>query len=149
MEAGRRPATGFSGSSYVPFISLSGSLRSLWSMSTPRRAGTDPRRSDPTRTARLQRDAGFERGRAITKGIAFGSVAAVAVAGVYLSQSIPGHAASPGSSTSGTTSGVGAPVPGSGTSSGSSSASQGSGISAPASAPAPSYQQAPVTSGSS
>lgn len=121
-------------------------------MSTPRRAGNQPRRSDPTRTARLQRDAGFERGRAITKGIAFGSVAAVAVAGVYLSQSIPGHAASPGTTTSGTTSGVGgtgAPVPGSGTSSGSASASQGSGISAPASAPAPSYQQAPVTSGSS
>jgi len=129
-------------------------------MSTPRRAGTQPRRSDPTRTARLQREAGFERGRAITKGIAFGSVAAVAVAGAYLSQSIPGHAASPGTSTSGTTSGVGgtvAPVPDSGTSGGttsgasggSASASQGSGLSAPASAPAPSYQQAPVTSGSS
>lgn len=133
-------------------------------MSTPRHAGNQPRRSDPTRTARLQREAGFERGRAITKGIAFGSVAAVAVAGAYLSQTIPGHAASPGTSTSGTTSGVGgtaAPVPGSGTSGGvsggtsdgvsggSAAASQGSGISAPASAPAPSYQQAPVTSGSS
>ena len=129
-------------------------------MSTPRRAGTQPRRSDPTRTARLQREAGFERGRAITKGIAFGSVAAVAVAGAYLSQSIPGHAASPGTSTSGSTSGVGgagAPVPdggassgvSSGSSGGSATASQGSGISAPASAPAPSYQQAPVTSGSS
>ncbi|HEX7443395.1 MAG TPA: hypothetical protein VF320_05895, partial [Acidimicrobiales bacterium] len=123
-------------------------------MSTPRRAGTQPRRSDPTRTARLQREAGFERGRSITKGIAFGSVAAVAVAGAYLSQSIPGHAASPGTSTSGTTSGVGgtvAPAPDSGTSGGvsggvssgttsgtsggSATASQGSGISAPASAP--------------
>ena len=136
-------------------------------MTTPRRAGNEPRRPDPTRTARLQRDAGFERGRAITKGIAFGSVAAVAVAGVYLSQSLPGHAASPGTTTSGTTGGVGstgAPVSAggssggastgssSGTSDGTSSgsaASQGSGISAPASAPAPSYQQAPVTSGSS
>lgn len=119
-----------------------------------------PRRADPTRAARLQRDAGVERGRSITKGIAFGSAAAVAVAGVYLSQSLPGHAASSVSSTSGATSGVAGastPVPAvgaangsdDGTTGGSAAASQGSGLSTPAAAPAPSYRQAPVVSGSS
>ena len=122
-------------------------------MSTPRRAGTQPSRTDPTRTARLQREAGFERGRTITKGIAFGSVAAVAVAGIYLSQALPGHAASPGTTVPSGTSGAGATAPtgntGAGSSYGSGGAQAGSGISAPAAAPAPSYQQAPVVSGSS
>ena len=35
----------------------------------------------------------IERARSVTKGVAFGSVAAVAVAGVYLSQALPGHTA--------------------------------------------------------
>ncbi|HEY5109498.1 MAG TPA: hypothetical protein VII96_07795 [Acidimicrobiales bacterium] len=118
-------------------------------MSTPRRVGTTPRRPDPTRAARLQRDAGLERGRAITKGIAFGSVAAVAVAGVYLSQSLPGHTATSNPSTSGTASSGASTPAGSGSSDGTAAASPGSGISAPASAPAPAYQQAPVVSGSS
>ena len=88
-------------------FALSGSLRNLRTMSTPRRAGTSP--AAPTRPAPHASSAtpGSSVGRTITKGIAFGSVAAVAVAGVYLSQSLPGHAASPGTSTSGTTSGVG------------------------------------------
>jgi len=130
---------------------MSGSLPSLTTMSTPRGAGTPSLRRDPSRAARLQRDAGLERGRIITKGIAIGSVAAVAVAGVYLSQALPGHAASPSSSTSGTT-GVGASTPGpvgSVDATGSAASSQGSGISAPTSAPAPAYRQAPVVSGSS
>jgi hypothetical protein len=118
-------------------------------MSTSRRAGTPSRRPDPTRPARLQRDVGLERGRNITKGIALGSLAAVAVAGVYLSQSLPGHAASPSSPTSGTASSSASAPAASGSSDGSAAASQGPGISAPASVPAPANQQAPVVSGSS
>ena len=119
-------------------------------MSTPRRATTSAGRPDPARAARLQRDAGLERGRSITKGVAFGSVAAVAVAGIYLSQALPGHAASPGTNTTvpAGTAGGGATT-GAGSSSGSGAVQAGSGISAPAAAPAPSYQQAPVVSGSS
>jgi len=130
---------------------MSGSIRSLTTMSTPRRAGTPPGRPDPNRAARLQRDAGLERSRSLTKGIAFGSVAAVAVAGVYLSQSLPGHAATPSSATSSgaATSGAGAAASNSGGSSGY-VAPGGGGVSAPAQAPvqAP-VQQAPVVSGSS
>ena len=123
-------------------------------MSAPRRAGTPSRHPDPTRAARLQRDAGVERGRNITKGIAYGSLASVVVAGVYLSQSLPGHAASPSSSRFSTaSSGASAPAAsqGPGSSDGSAAASQASGISAPASAPAPAptNQQAPVVSGAS
>ena len=116
-------------------------------MSTPRRA-TTAGRPDPARAARRQRDAGLERGRTITKGVAFGSVAAVAVAGIYLSQALPGHAASPGTTVPSGTAGGGA-TSGAGSSSGSGAVPAGSGISAPAAAPAPSYQQAPVVSGSS
>ena len=112
-------------------------------------------RQDPSYAARRQRDAGLERGRTITKGIAAASVAAVAAVGVYLSQALPGHAAS--TSTANSTAGAASPVtpaatPDDGSSSvpsDGSSASSGSGISAPASAPAPAYRQAPVTSGSS
>jgi len=132
-------------------------------MTTPRRAGSSPFRSDPRGTARYQRDAALERSRSVTKGIAFASVAAVAAAGVYLSQSLPGHSAT---STSSSTTPAGAGVV-----SGSSASSSGddpsgsvnpnstsgsvnpnsSGVSAPASAPvqAPVGQQAPVVSGSS
>ena len=53
-STGGRRATGFSGASYLPFISVSGSLHRLQTMSTPRRAGTSPRRPDPTRAARLR-----------------------------------------------------------------------------------------------
>ena len=96
----------------------------------------------------MQRDAGMERARSVTKGIAFGSVAAVAVAGVYLSQALPGHAASstPSSSSSdGTTT---AP-----TSSPYQSGDDGSASyaapSAPAAAPTPAYSQQPVVSSGS
>ena len=113
-------------------------------------------RQDPSYAARRQRDAGLERGRTITKGIAAASVAAVAAVGVYLSQALPGHAASTSTANSGTA-GAASPVtpaatPDDGSSSvpsDGSSASSGSSISAPASAPAPAYRQAPVTSGSS
>jgi hypothetical protein len=116
-------------------------------MSTPRRAGHTAHRTDPTRAARLHRDAGTERGRSITKGIAFGSVAAVAVAGVYLSQALPGHSASPASSTSGAA-GAATPVSsGAGTSSG--SGASYAAPSAPAYTPAPAYNQAPVVSSGS
>jgi hypothetical protein len=123
-------------------------------MSTPRRATTSAGRPDPARAARLQRDAGLERGRTITKGVAFGSVAAVAVAGIYLSQALPGHAASPGTTVPSGTSGAGGTAgagatSGAGSSSGSGAVPAGSGISAPAAVPAPSNQQAPVVSGSS
>ena len=103
-------------------------------MTTPRRAGSSPFRSDPRGTARYQRDAALERSRSVTKGIAFASVAAVAAAGVYLSQSLPGHSAtSSGDDPSGSVN------------------PNSSGVSAPASAPvqAPVGQQAPVVSGSS
>jgi len=103
--------------------------------STRRSAARHP---DPIRGARLHRDAALERSRTITKGIAFGSVAAVAVAGVYLSQALPGHAASTG------TGGSGAVTP-----SGADSSSSGSGSSspsAPAYTPAPAPSQQPVVS---
>ena len=122
-------------------------------MSAPRRAANSQRRTDPTRAARFQRDAGIERARSITKGVAFGSVAAVAVAGVYLSQALPGHTASPGSSTGGATAPAAAPT---GSSDGSGSATQyptqyptGNAPAAPASAPTPAYNQAPVVSSGS
>ena len=108
-------------------------------------------RQDPSHAARRQRDAGLERGRSLTKGIAAVSVAAVAATGVYLSQALPGHSASTPTSTAGAV-GAATPVaPSSGSSVGSSSggSSAGAGISTPAAAPAPAYQQAPVTSGSS
>jgi hypothetical protein len=91
------------------------------------------------------------RGRTITKGIAFGSVAAVAVAGVYLSQSLPGRAASSVSSAAGTTtsSSSGTTTGSAPTSTGPTGSSQGSGISAPSSRPAAATRQAPVVSGAS
>jgi hypothetical protein len=106
---------------------------------------------DPSHAARRQRDAGLERGRTITKGIAAASVAAVAVAGVYLSQALPGHSTSTSTPNSGSAGAVTPADPSAAPSDGSSSSgsSAGSGISTPASAPAPAYQQAPVTSGSS
>jgi hypothetical protein len=110
-------------------------------------------RQDPSHAARRQRDAGLERGRSLTKGIAAVSVAAVAATGVYLSQALPGHSASTPTSTGGSGAvGAATPVaPSSGSSAASSSggSSAGAGISTPAAAPAPAYQQAPVTSGSS
>ena len=116
-------------------------------MSTQRRAATPTRHLDPNLTARGQRDAALERGRTIFKSVALGSVAAVAAAGIYLSQALPGHAASPGNP-SGSVGNAGAATPaGGGTSEG--SASAGAGLSAPASTPVPAYQPAPVVSGSS
>ncbi len=117
-------------------------------MSTSRRAAPSTRRTDPTRAARLQRDAGIERARSVTKGIAFGSVAAVAVAGVYLTQALPGHSATANTSTSGTSGAAtpaGSPAPSSSSSGDGSSASP----SAPAYTPAPAYSQAPVVSSGS
>jgi len=124
-------------------------------MSANRRAANPRPRTDPTRAARLKRDAGMERGRTITKGIAFGSVAAVAAAGVYLSQALPGHSTSSGTTSSGAA-GAATPAGTSGTGS-SSGASAGSAASspaysaptAPAYTPAPVYNQAPVVSSGS
>jgi len=79
-------------------MSLSGWIRTLRYMSSSRRAANSKGRHDPTHAARAQRDAGLERGRTITKGMAFGSVAAVVIGGVYFSQAIPGHAATTRSS---------------------------------------------------
>jgi len=96
----------------------------------------------------------MERGRTITKGLALGSVAAVAVAGVYLSQALPGHSASTGSSSNGTA-GAATPVAptansgNSGTAPTANSGNSGTAPSAPASAPAPAYNQAPVVSSGS
>ena len=105
-------------------------------------------RQDPSHAARRQRDAGLERGRTVTKGIAAVSVAAVAAAGVYLSQALPGHSSSTSTSTNGSgAAGAATPVAPAATPADGSSANPG--ISAPASAPAPVYRQAPVTSGSS
>jgi hypothetical protein len=121
-------------------------------MSVNRRTGIQQRPVDPNRAARLQRDAGIERTRSITKGLAFGSVAAVACAGLYFSQALPGHTASSGAGstgaadTAGAATSVGTPavaLPAS--PSGSDSAPA-----APAYTPAPAYSQRPVvTSGSS
>ncbi len=104
-----------------------------------------------------ERDAGIERVRSLTKGAAFASVAAVAVAGVYLSQALPGHSATSGGTTGGTT---GAATPsvspasgGASSSAGASSSGGGSSSyvapSAPAYSPAPAYQAPVVSSGSS
>jgi hypothetical protein len=101
------------------------------------------------RAARLQRDAATERVRSVTKGIAFASVAAVAVGGVYLSQALPGHAATSTPTTSG--SAGAATSTGAGTSSGDAYGNGGgsSAPSAPAVAPAPAYNQQPVVSSGS
>ncbi len=126
-------------------------------MSTSRRTPDAFRRTDPARSARLQRDAGIERARSVTKGIAFGSVAAVAVAGVYLSQALPGHSASPTTSTGGaagtpaSSPGTATAAPGSSGGTSSTPAYSGGGSSysapsAPAYTPAPAYSQAPVAS---
>ena len=123
-------------------------------MSATRRHGT--RGPDPTRAARIQRDAAIERGRSLTKGIAFGSVAVVAVAGVYLSQALPGHTTT-STTTSGGSTPAGAATPaGAGASSGASSGGAYSGgsasyssPSAPAYTPAPAYSQGPVVSSGS
>lgn len=113
--------------------------------STRRSAARHP---DPIRGARLQRDAALERSRTITKGIAFGSVAAVAVAGVYLSQALPGHAASTGTGGSGavTPSGADSSSSGSGSSSVGASSPSATSPSAPAYTPAPAPSQQPVVS---
>jgi hypothetical protein len=118
-------------------------------MSTSRRDPRSTNRTDPVRAARLQRDAATERVRSVTKGIAFASVAAVAVGGVYLSQAIPGHAATSTPTTSGS-SGAVAPT-GDDSSSGDDYGTGGgsSAPSAPAAAPAPAYNQQPVVSSGS
>ena len=127
-------------------MSVSGWLRTVGDMTNPRRAGHRTSRPDPTRTATLHRDAALERGRTVTKGVAMASVAAVAAAGVYLSQALPGHASTPASS-SGTT------VPASGGASATPSSGYGDGSaqapSAPAYVPAPVQNQAPVVSSGS
>jgi len=117
-------------------------------MSTSRRSPRATPRTDPTRAARLQRDAGMERARSVTKGIAFGSVAAVAVAGVYLSQALPGHSASSTTSTGGSA-GAATPAPASAPAYPSGDGSSYSAPSAPASAPSPAYSQQPVVSSGS
>ncbi len=129
-------------------------------MSANRRAGNQQPRIDPTRAARLQRDAGIERARTITKGLAFGSVAAVACAGLYLSQALPGHAAS-STGTAGTTGTAGAATPAAPAAVAPSddnsqspaystpAAPAYSAPAAPAYTPAPAYRQAPVVSSGS
>ena len=121
-------------------------------MSANRRAGNQQPRIDPTRAARLQRDAGIERARTITKGLAFGSVAAVACAGLYLSQALPGHAAS-STGTAGTNGTAGAATPAApatvAPSGDNSQAPAYSAPAAPAYTPAPAYRQAPVVSSGS
>ncbi len=126
-------------------------------MSANRRAGNQQPRIDPTRAARLQRDAGIERARTITKGLAFGSVAAVACAGLYLSQALPGHAAS-STGTAGTNGTAGAATPaapatvapsGDNSQAPAYSAPAYSAPAAPAYTPAPAYRQAPVVSSGS
>ncbi|MGO8872846.1 MAG: hypothetical protein ACLQPH_15870 [Acidimicrobiales bacterium] len=143
--------------------------------SYPDRRSHPRRRPDPSRVARLQRDAGLDRVRSITRGVAVGSVAGLAVFGVYVSQALPGHAATTSGSSAGavpptspsastptpstpstpSTTPSAAPsntVPAAGSPSGneqSGSGGYGSSLSAPATVPAPSRRQAPVTSGSS
>ena len=86
----------------------------------------------------------------MTKGVAVASVAAVAAAGVYLSQALPGHASTPSSSS-------GATVPVSGGAAATPSGGYGDGYgdgsaqapSAPAYVPAPAQNQAPVVSSGS
>ena len=120
-------------------------------MSATRRHGT--RGPDPTRAARIQRDAAIERGRSLTKGIAFGSVAVVAVAGVYLSQALPGHTTTSTTTSGGSTpAGAATPAGAGATSSGgaySGGSASYSSPSAPAYTPAPAYSQAPVVSSGS
>jgi len=88
----------------------------------------------------------MDRARSVTRGIAMASVGAVAVAGVYLSQALPGHSATPSSGAAGaaTPSGSSATAAGQSTSSGYATSPQ-----APAAAPAPAYQAPVVSSGSS
>ncbi|HEY4948026.1 MAG TPA: hypothetical protein VII19_09005 [Acidimicrobiales bacterium] len=106
------------------------------------------RASDPTRAARIQRDAAFERTGSITKTIGVASVAAVAVFGIYLSRALPGHTSTPAASTSGSTSG--GSTSGGSTSGGQSSGGYSSGnVAPPYSAPVQTQQPAPVVSGSS
>jgi hypothetical protein len=106
------------------------------------------RASDPTRAARIQRDAAFERAGSITKTVGVASVAAVAAFGLYLSRALPGHTSTPAVSTSGSTSSGS-------TSGGYASSGQSSGgysstnVSPPYSAPVQTQQPAPVVSGSS
>ena len=145
---------------------MSGWIRTVEYMSNNRRAANSTGRHDPTRAARVQRDAGLERGRTITTGLAFGSVAAVVIGGVYFSQAIPGHAASTGSNNG--VAGAVTPAPaapqsqgddsGYSNQSGDSGYSDDSGYSnqapapaaaapaAPVYAPAPAYNRAPVVS---
>jgi hypothetical protein len=111
-------------------------------MSASRRTGSPYGRTDPTRVARLYRDAAVERGRSVTKGIAFASVGVVAVAGVYFSQALPGHSASSGSSSGGS---VVPSTPAVSPSSGDPNGAQ----TAPVAAPAPVYNQTPVVSSGS
>jgi hypothetical protein len=106
------------------------------------------RAPDPTRAARIQRDAAFDRAGSITKTIGVASVAAVAAFGVYLSHALPGHTATPAVTTAGSTSGGQS-------SAGAASGGQSSGgyssgsVSPPNSAPVQTQQPAPVVSGSS
>jgi len=85
----------------------------------------------------------------VTKGIAFGSVAAVAVAGVYLSQALPGHTATSVSSTSGAATPASSPAAASSGGGGTVQTPSNAAPSAPAYTPAPAYQAPVVSSGSS
>ncbi len=107
------------------------------------------RAADPVRTARLHRDAAIERSRSITKAIGFAAVAAVAVFGVYVSRVFPGHTSQPSGSTSAVSGGQSTGGYASGGYAGGGYGSGGSNLNTPSAAPAPSYQQAPVVSGSS
>ncbi len=113
---------------------------------------------DPTRRARLERDAALERVGRLTRGITVGSVVAAGAFGLYVAHALPGHAAS--TSTGGAVSGgavsggavSGGAVSGGAVSGGAVSGGgvpQSGGLSQPAAAPAPSQQPAPVISGAS
>src|SRR5271165_226357 len=113
-------------------------------------------RSDPTRSARLLRDAALQRSRSITKGIAIGSVAVVAALAAYVSHAFPGHSSTPsgnsGTPSQSTNSSSGASSSGA-SSSGATQSSGGqssgsSGVAPPSSAPSVSSGSAPVVSGS-
>ena len=101
---------------------------------------------DPTRAARLQRDAGLERGRSISKGVALASMAAVVVGGVYFSQALPGRSAPAGGTTAGAGGVAAAAVPANSPAGGGATSSAPS---APASTPAPAFQAPVVSSGAS
>lgn len=116
-------------------------------MSRNLRTAGRPVRSDPNRQARLRRDTGLDRVRSITRGVAVASVAGAVAIGVYLGRAIPGHTSTPAGTPTGT-SGTGTTA-GSSAQGGGYAGQSGQGVAPPANAPTPSYQQAPVVSGSS